>query len=152
MWNNGKSAGKSAGKSLNYWGSDDYYAAWGWEDNENNYSGYGDYGAGNYIGNVAMMPKKGKGEKTSGDDETDMTDSTRHDNDTDTTDSTRHDGDTTTTTTIEVIGRISGERDPLLNMARIEDVKLRNRYTALEDSVDEGDSEDEAQCDGREDE
>ena len=40
--NSWRSPAKAAGKSLNYWGSDDYYNAWGWEDYPELYSNYSD--------------------------------------------------------------------------------------------------------------
>ena len=32
----GKSSGKATGKSLNYWGTEDYHDAWGWDDYSDN--------------------------------------------------------------------------------------------------------------------
>ena len=62
-WNNGKPAGKSTAKSLNYWGSEDYYDAWGWDHyQDNNYPGYEDYD--NYMGNLTMMLEEGGMEET----------------------------------------------------------------------------------------
>ena len=54
------SPGKSAGKSLNCWGSDDYYNAWGWEEYPEPYANYNGYDANNYIGNVTVMLEVGR--------------------------------------------------------------------------------------------
>ena len=113
-WNNyGKSPGKSAGKSLNYWRGDDYYDAWGYEDYQDNYYNYpNDSG---YVGNVTMMLEAGKTEQDDGED-----DKTRQ---TMTNDSIK----------TRVTNTYVGEWDPLKHTKKTELVKTHNKYELLYD-------------------
>ena len=107
---------------MNYWGEDDYTAAWGNEaDYYNGYEydeweyGYGDT---NYIGNQGMMLEHGTTAKT-------------HTND------TVHDDLTTTFT------KVSGERDPLKGVEQPKPVIVYNKYQQLTEDDSDSDEDNE---------
>ena len=120
-----RSPGKVIGKGINYWGEDDYTAAWGSEfENQYNYEyddwNYG-YGEAHYLEDQMMRLEHGNSNTT-----TEITNDNDNDN---------H------TTTTKQLNAVSGKRDPLKGIESAKAVITHNKYIALTNE-DDNDSDD----------
>ena len=117
-----RSPGKVVGKGLNYWGEDEYTAAWG---NEVHYYYKYDewdytYGDMNHVGNQMMFLE-------------------HH---TTTTNKTKHQEKTRDELTITILHMVTGTIDPLKRTQRPTPISTQNKYSALGNEDDSDDEDD----------